>query len=127
MMAQPPWDSNILMAPQKPFHIIHYTYGMDYKLTGEFTPGKYGEWRFDKRSYGGRPIPRHMGDPPKDMKNDLVRLLIDSFNEATAAIPCWDDYSKSGGKLSNGNCTEEPGGFLKVEIAEKLNKSKGAA
>ena len=34
LMAQPPWDSNLEMAPKKPFYIIHYTYGMDYKLTG---------------------------------------------------------------------------------------------
>jgi hypothetical protein len=40
---------------------------------GEFTPGKFGEWRFDKRTHGGKPIPRHMEDPPKNMRNDLVR------------------------------------------------------
>lgn len=57
----------------KPFYILHYTYGMDYKLSGEFTPGKFGEWRFDKRTYGSRPPPRHLGEPPKNMKNDLVR------------------------------------------------------
>ncbi len=27
--------------------------------------GKYGEWRFDKRSYGTRPPPRNLGEPPK--------------------------------------------------------------
>ena len=35
MMSQPPWDRNMELSPGKPFHIIHYTYGMDYKLTGE--------------------------------------------------------------------------------------------
>lgn len=59
------------------------------------------------------------------MKNDLVRALIDAFNEATAAIPCWDEYSKSGGKMNQDNCTEEPGGFLKMEIEEKKKDSKG--
>lgn len=34
MMAQPPWDNKLNMAPNKPFYILHYTYGMDYKLTG---------------------------------------------------------------------------------------------
>jgi hypothetical protein len=24
----------MMMAPNKPFYILHYTYGMDYKLTG---------------------------------------------------------------------------------------------
>jgi hypothetical protein len=63
---------------------------------GEFTPGKYGEWRFDKRTWGGKPITRKLGDPPKNMKNDLVRALINSFNEATDAIPCWDKYAETG-------------------------------
>jgi hypothetical protein len=66
------------------------------KTSGEFTPGKFGEWRFDKRSYSGRPIPRNLGAPPEKMDNDLVRMLINSFNEATEAIPCWDKYAETG-------------------------------
>lgn len=96
MMAQPPWDANLDMSPGKPFYIVHYTYGMDYTLDGKFTPGKYGEWRFDKRTYSNKPVPRHLGDPPKGMKNDLVRALINSINEATANIPCWDLYAETG-------------------------------
>ena len=46
------------------------------------------------------------------MKNDLVRKLIDSFNEATAAIPCWDTYAESGKVPKKEACTEKPGGFL---------------
>ena len=34
MMSQPPWDKHLELSPGKPFSIIHYTYGMDYKLTG---------------------------------------------------------------------------------------------
>lgn len=68
MMSQPPWDSQ-----RDAFYILHYTYGMDYTLQGEHMPGKYGEWRFDKRSYSGRPPPRNLGEPPTGMKNDLVR------------------------------------------------------
>jgi hypothetical protein len=60
MMAQPPWDTELQvwlqaglfksdatlgvkwalflhdqqLGPTKPFYILHYTYGMDYKLTG---------------------------------------------------------------------------------------------
>lgn len=96
MMAQPPWDTKMDMAPGKPFYILHYTYGMDYTLEGVFTPGKYGKWRFDKRSYSGGPPKRHMGQPPDGMKNDLVRALINSINEATDNIPCWDEYAKTG-------------------------------
>lgn len=85
--------------------------------TGEFTPGKYGEWRFDKRSFSGKPIPRHLEDPPKNMQNDLVRALINSFNEATDAIPCWDEYAKTGQKPKT--CDEAPKHFLAVEAAAK--------
>ena len=47
--------------------------GMDYTLEGQFTPGKVGAWRFDKRSYASRPPPRKLGEPPKGMTNELVR------------------------------------------------------
>ena len=67
MMSQPPWDTTM-----EPFYILHYTYGMDYTLAGEHMPGKYGEWRFDKRSYSDRPPPRGIGEPPEGMKNELV-------------------------------------------------------
>eukprot|EP00983_Pelagomonas_calceolata_P006713 220235-Pelagomonas_calceolata.AAC.6 len=63
-----------------------------YNISGKFTPGKIGQWRFDKRSHGSRPIPRNMDSPPAGMSNDLVRSLIDAFNEATDAIPCWNQY-----------------------------------
>lgn len=60
--------------------------------------GKYGAWRFDKRTYADRPPPRHLGDPPKGMVNDMVRALISSINEATANIPCWDEYYATGAR-----------------------------
>ncbi|KDD75345.1 hypothetical protein H632_c731p1 [Helicosporidium sp. ATCC 50920] len=91
MMAQPPWDTELA-----PPYILHYTYGMDYTLEGEFTPGKYGAWRFDKRSYAALPPPRNLGEPPAGMKNELVRHLIHAINEASAAIPGWDQYAKTG-------------------------------
>ena len=79
-----------------PFYIMHYTYGMDYTKEGTFTPGKYGEWRFDKRTYAGLPPPRNLGEPPPGMTNELVRHLIMSINEASAHIPGWDDYAATG-------------------------------
>ncbi|KAI3431793.1 hypothetical protein D9Q98_010546 [Chlorella vulgaris] len=91
MMAQPPYDEKLA-----PFYLLHYTYGMDYTLQGLFTPGKYGEWRFDKRSYATRPPPRNLGEPPEGMKNELVRHLIHAINEATSVIPGWDEYEKTG-------------------------------
>lgn len=62
------------------------------------TPGKFGRWRFDKRTYVAKPPPRHLGNPPKGMRNDMVRALVASINEASAAIPCWDEYAESGVK-----------------------------
>ncbi|KAL4418900.1 hypothetical protein ABPG77_004053, partial [Micractinium sp. CCAP 211/92] len=78
---------------------------------------KYGEWRFDKRSYGTRPPPRNLesskagsmlvagvvflaeaapNHASDGMKNELVRHLIHAINEATSVIPGWDDYAKTG-------------------------------
>jgi hypothetical protein len=56
----------------EPFYLLHFTYGMDYTRKGVFTPGKYGEWRFDKRTYAQLPPPRHLSEPPRGMKNALV-------------------------------------------------------
>ncbi len=67
MMSQPPWDEKM-----DPYYLLHYTYGNDYTLEGEFTPGKIGAWRFDKRSYSEKPPPRNLGAPPDGMKNELV-------------------------------------------------------
>mmetsp|Transcript_14428 Transcript_14428/g.39084 ORF Transcript_14428/g.39084 Transcript_14428/m.39084 type:complete len:552 (+) Transcript_14428:90-1745(+) len=119
MMAQPPWDSKLEFAPGKPFFINHYTYGMDYTLDGKFTPGKIGQWRFDKRSHGSRPIPRNMDSPPAGMSNDLVRSLIDAFNEATDAIPCWNQYRDSMGAVVTSDCGESPKHFLLEEQQAK--------
>lgn len=58
--------------------------------------GKFGRWRFDKRTYATRAPPRHLGPPPKGAKNDMVRALVSAINEATAAIPCWDEYARTG-------------------------------
>lgn len=91
MMSQPPWDTKL-----EPYYILHYTYGMDYTLDGKFTPGKYGEWRFDKRTYSVKPPPRGLGEPPEGMPNELVRHLIHAINEASEAIPGWDEYEKTG-------------------------------
>ncbi len=67
MMSQPPWDEKL-----SPYYLLHYTYGNDYTLEGVFTPGKYGAWRFDKRTYAEKPPPRNLGPPPQGMKNELV-------------------------------------------------------
>lgn len=60
------------------------------------TTGKYGEWRFDKRNYSMKPPPRNLGLPPEKMDNQMVRHLINALNEATNAIPGWDEYEQTG-------------------------------
>ena len=57
---------------------------------GKFTPGKFGEWRFDKRSYSQRPPPRHLGDPPPGMDNELVSIL----HQHQATQPQWSSVHK---------------------------------
>ncbi|PIA60186.1 hypothetical protein AQUCO_00400815v1 [Aquilegia coerulea] len=83
-MLQPPWDHDV----GKKF-IIHYTYGCDYSLKGELTYGKIGEWRFDKRSFLDRPLPRNLSLPPPGVPESVV-TLVKKVNEATANIPGWD-------------------------------------
>jgi hydroxyproline O-arabinosyltransferase len=45
MMCQPPWDTRMNMTDTKPYYIVHYTYGMDYKLTGTHLPTHPGHTR----------------------------------------------------------------------------------
>ena len=58
--------------------------------------------KFDKRSYMETPPPRTLQQPPAFVKNDLARLIISMFNEATNALPCWDSYVKE--KKVTTNC-----------------------
>ncbi|XP_078443535.1 hydroxyproline O-arabinosyltransferase 1-like [Wolffia australiana] len=83
-MLQPPWDLTI-----GDKYILHYTYGCDYDLQGRGTPGKFGEWRFDKRSYSERPPPKNLAMPPKGVPESVV-TLVKMVNEATANIPNWE-------------------------------------
>ncbi|GMH33444.1 hypothetical protein BSKO_01278 [Bryopsis sp. KO-2023] len=95
MMGQPPWDDALNVTSTTPFYLIHYTYGMDFALNGDFMPGKFGEWRFDKRVFANTPLTRITGIPEK-MNNDLVRALMAAFNDAIDNIPCWEEYTKTG-------------------------------
>lgn len=40
LMAQPPWDARMELSANKPFYILHYTYGNDFTLDGKSTPGE---------------------------------------------------------------------------------------
>ncbi|KAL2478214.1 hypothetical protein Fot_47228 [Forsythia ovata] len=83
-MLQPPWDKET----GKKF-ILHFTYGCDYNMKGELTYGKFGEWRFDKRSHLQGPPPRNLSLPPPGVPESVV-TLVKMVNEATANIPDWD-------------------------------------
>ena len=49
--------------------------------------------KFDKRDYMDKPPPRNLQQPPANVDNILVRLIIAMINEATSTIPCWDEYA----------------------------------
>ena len=102
LTSQPPWDKSI-----GDFLSIHFTYGMDYALNGSFTPGKFGEWRFDKRTYQNGIPPRDLLPPPQKCDNELVKLLIDCINEASANIKTWESF---GGKnrVTNKGARNQP-------------------
>jgi hypothetical protein len=38
-MAQPPWDATMELSANKPFYILHYTYGQDFTLDGKMIAG----------------------------------------------------------------------------------------
>lgn len=82
MMAQPPWDWD-----KSRYTLLHYTYGMDYTLEGVFTPGKVGEWHWDKRDFKG-PIPRDMEGPPEGTQNELVKDLINRVRHGPMLPGC---------------------------------------
>lgn len=44
LMAQPPWDANMELSANKPFYILHYTYGQDFTLDGKMIAGGPGGW-----------------------------------------------------------------------------------
>jgi hypothetical protein len=38
-------------------------------------------WKFDKRTYGDKPPPRNLEEPPPVVDNDLARLIVAMINE----------------------------------------------
>lgn len=86
LQAQPPWDKSV-----GDFFILHFTYGNDYDEHGTFTPGKIGAWRFDKRTWMSGIPPRNLPMPPSGCDNELVKRLVEMVNEASAALPNWED------------------------------------
>jgi hypothetical protein len=85
LQAQPPWDKSA-----GDFFILHFTYGNDYDLNGAFTPGKIGQWRFDKRQWMSSVPPKNLPLPPAGCDNELVKRLVEMVNEASASLPYWE-------------------------------------
>eukprot|EP00798_Chlamydomonas_sp_ICE-L_P000569 gene569-1986_t len=130
IMAQPPWDRDYELLPGRPYYIIHYTYGLDFdSKTGEVLYSKVGDWHFDKRQRSQHPINRNWPVIPAKADFPIAKLLIDRFNEATAAIPCWDEYEKSHTRIATGTdggkCEEAAGGVLAKLSKEQLDKLSG--
>ncbi|KAK1369943.1 Hydroxyproline O-arabinosyltransferase [Heracleum sosnowskyi] len=82
-MIQPPWDRELGNK-----YILHYTYGCDYDMKGQLMDGKFGEWRFDKRSYETTWPSRNLPLPPPGVPESVV-TLVKMVNEATANLPKW--------------------------------------
>jgi len=69
----------------KNHYIFHYTYGIEYKLSGQ--PQGFntiGEWSLDKRHYGGAYPPPNL-DPPPTGANPSTRWLWHAWNSAILA------------------------------------------
>ncbi|KAL3924150.1 MAG: hypothetical protein SGPRY_004000 [Prymnesium sp.] len=69
-------------------YIFHYTYGIEYSLSGKPQTGRIGEWSLDKRHYGTSYPPRNLRPPP-DSASDGAKWLLHAFNEASAGIEAW--------------------------------------
>lgn len=96
-LAHPPFDKTELNYESKPFYLLHLTYPIRFNSTGGLTEDKNATvWLFDKRDYGSRAPPRNLAQPPGNVDCALCRLIITMLNEATDAIPCWDQYVETG-------------------------------
>lgn len=82
------------------YYIHHYTYGSEYKLSGDPQGvNQIGEWSLDKRHYGGAYPPRNLQLPPDkghSKVNYPPRWLTMAWNEASAGIPDWPDTKALG-------------------------------
>ncbi|KAG8461243.1 hypothetical protein KFE25_002432 [Diacronema lutheri] len=70
------------------FRIFHYTYGIEYSVSGVPMELQVGHWSLDKRHYGGSYPPRGLSAPPR-CAEERARLLSGAFNEASAQIDGW--------------------------------------
>ena len=72
----------------KDAYIIHYTYGQDFARSGEATPGKIGEWHFDKRDFTGFPPKTPFPMPPKDA-HEVIQKMMTIINDGITELPHW--------------------------------------
>jgi hypothetical protein len=90
MMLQPPWDGEFKIQGKQAY-IVHYTYGQDFDRRGRMTPGKVGEWHFDKRDFSQRAPKKGDITKPPEGATPVVKRLIEMIEEAMDAIPNWGD------------------------------------
>jgi len=78
-------------------YIFHYTYGIEYKMTGQ--PQGYntiGEWSMDKRHYGQAYPPKDDYDPPPQGANPSSKWLHAAWFEAMNTEPEWPETNAMG-------------------------------
>lgn len=93
-LAHPPYDKTPDDYQGHPYYILHLTYPCSYDKDGNVTANESDKvvWQFEKRKYGDKPPPLNLDQPPANVENALVRTIISMINEATANIPCWQQY-----------------------------------
>ena len=52
------------------------------------TPGKIGEWHFDKRDFTGFPPKEKIPMPPKDA-HEVIQKMMTIINEGITELPHW--------------------------------------
>ena len=56
--------------------------------SGVATPGKIGEWHFDKRDFTGFPPKEKIPMPPKDA-HEVIQKMMTIINEGITELPHW--------------------------------------
>ncbi|KAG2433123.1 hypothetical protein HYH02_012825 [Chlamydomonas schloesseri] len=127
MLAHPPFDKEEVDPEGRPFYLLHLTYPCRYDKFGNMTDNStLAVWTFDKREYSVKPPPRNLAMPPEVVHNNLVRLIVGMINEATDALPCWDDYVATSKVNKCGHHTAQTGAKAEEAAAIAGGATKAA-
>jgi hypothetical protein len=102
-------------------YIFHYTYGIEYTLSGRPQGvNQIGEWSLDKRHYGAAYPPRKLQLPPAGA-SDGATWLCDAFNEASGNISTWPKTRAIG---TVGWRRQKGDGIANSQLAQRVLGSK---